>query len=615
MSDKIIVKNCEDKKWNGEYFKGEVKFKDKNTISYVKGNNHHIYQYNGIWRLGINGVEVYKNLGDKIKKEIDYNDYIKRDKYVLCCPINGLNDTFNQIMKCYNYCKKTGRTLLVNTNVNHNQSMKYNFADFFDFNDADFNIICDSNIINNLLKKKKLTVINDLYNYLTDNYSMIFIGKESDGSNILCDKNTKIPLKFDFNKNYDEDILLHFQGGGGDIGYLLFNYIILNKNLKKHISNKINKLPCDYISLYIRNTDIKSDYKKLFKDNIKIIQNKNIYLATDSKISLDYFKNTNLNIFNFTTFSNENSKNLHNSNVDTNIKLYDSLTDLYLIANSNKIITNSSNGFLFLAKNLYKNKQICKNIIKPSKYFITFAGGNYFHYETSLTKSYYDAGVRLIRQAKNTRCFDKCILYTDNDLKNDLYFWNKHENFINNNKKGYGYWLWKSYIIKKTLEVLPEGSILLYCDAGCEIDSSKDKNIKEYFEIVKKDLIIGTLTYSNSESEYYGIEKRWTKKDLIKKLDMDKPEYLNSLQRQAGCVMYYVCNKTIDFVDEWYKLCCNYYLIDDTPSIEKNIIDFKEHRNDQSIFSLLTKKYGLFSNKLLSDFVFTSRNKTGKSIL
>ena len=608
--DKIIVKNSIVSEWNGEYIKGKVKWKDNATISYIKDDKHHIYKYNSLWRLGENGVKVYKKLGNKIDNVIDL-----KDKYVLCCPINGLNDTFNQIMKCYNYCKKTGRTLLVNTNVNHNQSMRYNFSDYFHFKDTDVNIISDTNEISNLLKKQNFTVINNLNNYLGNNYLTEFIGKESDGTNILCDKDTKIPLKFDFSKDYDEDVLIHFQGGQCNIGGLLFNYIFLNKNLEEYVKSKINTLPKNYTSFYVRNTDKKSNYKKLLYDNFKIIKNKNIYLATDCKSVINWYRNINSKIYNFTTFPDENSKNLHNSNVNTKTKIYDAVTDLYVMGKSDKIITNSNSGYLNLGNYLFENKKFISNILTPKKYFLTFAGGNYFHYQNELTKSYYDAAERIIIQAKNTKCFDDHILYTDNDLKKDDSFWNKHKKFISNNKKGYGYWLWKSYIIKKTIEEVEEGDILLYCDAGCEIDSSKHSTIKKYFEIVKKDLIIGTLTNNNSKSQYYGIEKNWVKRDLVKKLNMDKPEYLDSLQRQATCLMFYVCSETKEFINNWYDLCCNYHLIDDSPSIEKNIINFKQHRHDQAIFSLLSKKYNLFSNQILSEFVLLSRNKTGISLI
>ena len=63
-----------------------------------------------------------------------------------------------------------------------------------------------------------------------------------------------------------------------------------------------------------------------------------------------------------------------------------------------------------------------------------------------------------------------------------------------------------------------------------------------------------------------------------------------------------------------YNYACTYHNIDDTPSIIPNYPNFKEHRHDQSIFSLLTKKYNLFSSiSLNKKCIKTVRNRTGQS--
>jgi len=56
-------------------------------------------------------------------------------------------------------------------------------------------------------------------------------------------------------------------------------------------------------------------------------------------------------------------------------------------------------------------------------------------------------------------------------------------------------------------------------------------------------------------------------------------------------------------------------MIDDSPSISKNLDCFREHRHDQSIFSLLTKKYNIYSKRTLNDCIELSRNKSGNSKL
>ena len=228
-------------------------------------------------------------------------------------------------------------------------------------------------------------------------------------------------------------------------------------------------------------------------------------------------------------------------------------------------------------------------------YFITFSAGS---------QNFYDAGNRLINQANNLNLFNNTFLYTDEYLKNDKVFWNQHSNFIENNKRGYGYWLWKPYIIKKTMETMNDGDILLYLDCGCEIDIRKKEKIKTYFEFVKSDYIIGSFTL---------IEKDWTKMDLIKKMNMLNDNYLNSNQRQAGVLLFLVCDKTRNIINEWYELSCDYHNINDNPSVEKNYDEFKEHRHDQSIFSLLTKKYAVYSNHNLEDCIECKRNISGIS--
>jgi hypothetical protein len=228
--------------------------------------------------------------------------------------------------------------------------------------------------------------------------------------------------------------------------------------------------------------------------------------------------------------------------------------------------------------------------------FITFGSDN----------NYIEAGNRLITQANNINLFDKTLLYTEDNLKNDKNFWDKHSNFIMNNKRGYGYWLWKPYIIKKTMESLIDGDILLYLDCGCEIDIKKKNNLMESIEIVKKDYIIATYTFA---------DKEWTKMDLIMKLDMNNDEYLNAYQHQAGAILILVCDKTRDLVNKWYDIGCDYHMIDDTPSINPNLSCFIEHRHDQSIFSLLTKKYNLYSNHNLYNSIEYVRNKSGNTTI
>jgi hypothetical protein len=103
--------------------------------------------------------------------------------------------------------------------------------------------------------------------------------------------------------------------------------------------------------------------------------------------------------------------------------------------------------------------------------------------------------------------------------------------------------------------------------------------------------------------------------DLIEKINIDKT-LLDGKQRQAGLILFYVCDEVKQLVNEWYTLSSDYHNLDNSPSILENSAGFREHRHDQSIFSLLTKKYNLFSDIVLDNRCFKYyRNRSGKSRL
>ena len=236
--------------------------------------------------------------------------------------------------------------------------------------------------------------------------------------------------------------------------------------------------------------------------------------------------------------------------------------------------------------------------------FITFGSPSF-----DPSQNYYDAVARICNQAKEFNVFDEIIGYTDKDLKNDSEFWDKHKDFIENNKRGYGYYLWKPYLILKTLEKMNDGDILLYLDAGCEMNSSYKKNLLNLFKIVQQKKIIGNHSMSD--------DIRYTKADLTHFLSMNNDPKLKDRHMQAGVVMMTKCDMIVRLYKECYEIGSNnYHFIDDSPSKIHNDPKFIEHRHDQSIFNLLVKKYNLLNHDIptsRSNAIWDVRNRTGKS--
>ena len=81
--------------------------------------------------------------------------------------------------------------------------------------------------------------------------------------------------------------------------------------------------------------------------------------------------------------------------------------------------------------------------------------------------TFIDAVNRIVMQANNLNIITEINGYTALDLQDDNYFASKHAEFINKNRRGFGYWLWKPYLIKKNMDAMEDGDILLYSDSGC----------------------------------------------------------------------------------------------------------------------------------------------------
>jgi hypothetical protein len=223
--------------------------------------------------------------------------------------------------------------------------------------------------------------------------------------------------------------------------------------------------------------------------------------------------------------------------------------------------------------------------------------------------TFIDAVKRIVSQANQLNIFTEINGYTALDLQDDNYFVSKHAEFINKNRRGFGYWIWKPYLIKKNMDIMDDGDILLYSDSGCELGIENKEKLLECFDLVKREKLMATRVAGQ-------IEIKWSKKDLIEKICIDDEKHLNSLQNQATVILLLVCPETRYLINEWYDISCDYHNIDDSPSISKNYESFIEHRHDQSIFSLLTKKYNMLSdNMLLEDVVYIFKNRGGISML
>ena len=137
---------------------------------------------------------------------------------------------------------------------------------------------------------------------------------------------------------------------------------------------------------------------------------------------------------------------------------------------------------------------------------------------------------RIGKEAEDSGFFDKIYLYDEHKL--DKTFRKAHKQYFRENPRGYGYWIWKPYLILKTLkEKMADGDILVFLDAGCEIHRTGEKRWKEYIEYLDKfDCIL-------IEHENYSV-KNLTKIDALLHFRMNDDELaLNRGQFHSGAII------------------------------------------------------------------------------
>ena len=165
------------------------------------------------------------------------------------------------------------------------------------------------------------------------------------------------------------------------------------------------------------------------------------------------------------------------------------------------------------------------------------------------------------------------------------------------------------------MEEAQDDDIIVYCDCGNELDIRKKEQICGLFNVAQKDLLIGT--FPSPERTSYLDEIRWNKRDLLYYFNIERNDpILSTNQRQANPLIICKNDKTMKFVNEWYQIGVdNNHFLNDFPSYTENYPEFIEHRHDQSIFSLLSKRHNLFSETLTEGIIDTPRNRSGVSEL
>jgi len=202
----------------------------------------------------------------------------------------------------------------------------------------------------------------------------------------------------------------------------------------------------------------------------------------------------------------------------------------------------------------------------PKIFFMTFGAGE---------KNMLDAANRLGNQALESGFFDQVEVLSYSDLPDnvtELFTPNRFEEI-----RGFGFWAWKPFLINEKIQALMDGDVLVYLDAGSEINKRGGARFTYYLDFVARNDVLVFPTFHQ--------HRFWVKPHHALRIET-RDFYRN--QVWAGLIMLRVGEMSRRIVSRWHELAfqdSGSALTEEVDEGEHYQQGFREHRFDQSILS------------------------------
>ena len=203
---------------------------------------------------------------------------------------------------------------------------------------------------------------------------------------------------------------------------------------------------------------------------------------------------------------------------------------------------------------------------------------------------YYKSLQKLKDSVEKKGRIDSIFLFKDSDIEADFY---KEHIKLFCDGRGFGYWVWKPYFIKKFFDDsnIKDDSVFLYVDAGNEVLD----DLTPLYDICYNDKK-GVVLFENTQTLHnnLGVWKNnlFTKSDCFNLTGLKTQECVYGDHVNAAYILFKKTDFSLMFFNKFFEFCKNYNIVSDASNITENFNkDFKEHKHDQSILSLLSNYY------------------------
>lgn len=221
------------------------------------------------------------------------------------------------------------------------------------------------------------------------------------------------------------------------------------------------------------------------------------------------------------------------------------------------------------------------------------------HFVTFGNKSFSNSKKRIVEEASKLDLFTSLTSFGEDDVEDLIKTIDKRIR----NARGFWWYTWKPYIIYEKLKKIKCGDVLVYCDAGMTVhNNSRTKDrMNHIISLVKNESLCptGIASFITTGNPGQRLEYMYNTKNVCDYFNISykNADILDTQQIQAG--ICFICKSSIslDIIKRWYDAALtnpelfvgDMRFIKDKAYQVNRFDGFKDHRHDQSLWSILCK--------------------------
>jgi hypothetical protein len=200
---------------------------------------------------------------------------------------------------------------------------------------------------------------------------------------------------------------------------------------------------------------------------------------------------------------------------------------------------------------------------------------------------------------------DECRAYNASVLDSDFRRRNEH---IFSRVTGAGLWLWKPYIINRTLNEMADGEYLVYADAGAYFDGP----------VYPLLVLLETLDAIYRGVLVFGVglpQRAYCKRDAFLRQRCDTSQCHDAGQVNGALSVWRRGEHALRVVEAWLRDCQDFQALSDLPSTlgQYDLPGFIAHRHDQALLTNVFTREGWAYDNTNGPALFMFRHDRDKS--